>query len=1127
MSKHTHAPNPNSVSEQETLSRLNARIAELEAENSALRARFGFLAPSSTLQNAEPDIPEDIRHASHERLVCLARYMPALIWETNARGETTFFNAQWVEFTGHTEQEHYADVWKEAIHPDDVQRCETAFNTALKDQTSYEVEYRMRNRQGEYRWLLERGAPAFSPQGEFLGMVGSDTDVTELKQIEIALRNSQAELEKAYQRQRETLRYQRALLDIERELTRCTDFDDLCYRAVALARSKLGIDRASLWFYDREGERMRGSFGVDEMGNIRDERERSHSVQPGDFLLAMMDNQCLFRHRQGAPLLNHQSEVIGNGETFDVALWDGEQVLGVLVTDNLFSAKPFTLAQREILALYGAALGSLCARLRALLALCAEEKKYQTLVENLPDTIARFDRNLRYCYVSPAAKRHSGVSNEDYSGRTDRELGLPGEIADGWEAALRQVFETGQKGMFEWELETRIVPEFAPDGNVETVLTISRDVRERRKMEAALRESEQKFRSVVENIGEGVVILEDDGAIVYANQRVEEITGFSVESLIGHNALEVIIAAEHRDEYRAHYRDRDKNKIETCQVEIAHKEGRRVHALCTLGPNRRADGGLCGTVAALTDISDRVKAEQSLREIQAYQELILNTAPISLFLLREEDKVGAAWMSRSVEKVTGFPPEQFIRSPLWISRIHPEDRDRVLQELHTRREDGHYTSTYRWQVADGSYHWFLERTVEYADQSSTGKTFIGIGLDITEQKQAEELLRRHNQELRTLNRLFRSIQPTMTRREIFEQVARSLKDDAEITVGLLFSCQNADSPLTLELAWGGTVDTTIFEGRTLCDVFGSPENISHAAHCEKRVQELAMCLGWTPARYLYVPFRANDDFLGLLVLCSARPNAFPAETADFYSILGQHIGATLQEARLYSGAQERSIRLQMLTQQLVDIQERERREIAREFHDELGQLITGLRIYLERGLRAVPDDGMSNIRHALVIVNELSDRVRTLVNHLRPPMLDDMGIVQTLYWHLEQFEEQTGIQVLLDANVSAAHLEAGIEITLYRIVQEALTNIARHANVTEATVHLWSDPENVHLEIRDEGEGFSMQQVLSRGLTSGISGMMERARLLGGKLEVVSAPGSGTSILATLPLKGVETTHAH
>ena len=217
-----------------------------------------------------------------------------------------------------------------------------------------------------------------------------------------------------------------------------------------------------------------------------------------------------------------------------------------------------------------------------------------------------------------------------------------------------------------------------------------------------------------------------------------------------------------------------------------------------------------------------------------------------------------------------------------------------------------------------------------------------------------------------------------------------------------------------------------------------------------------------------------------------------------------------------------NIALRALSQRLVDVQEAERRFVARELHDEIGQMVTGLKLLLETSLRPSHADDLQGFEEALQLINELMDRVRRLSIDLRPQMLDDLGLLTALDWHFKRYFKQTGIRVQFKHTPMPDRLGSQLETAVFRIVQEALTNVARHAGVKEVTVRLWKNDERVGIQIEDRGVGFSGSTTLSRQASAGVSGMKERTELLGGDFTLDSSPGHGTCITVELPFPGAQ-----
>lgn len=231
--------------------------------------------------------------------------------------------------------------------------------------------------------------------------------------------------------------------------------------------------------------------------------------------------------------------------------------------------------------------------------------------------------------------------------------------------------------------------------------------------------------------------------------------------------------------------------------------------------------------------------------------------------------------------------------------------------------------------------------------------------------------------------------------------------------------------------------------------------------------------------------------------------------------------AEVKNARLLAQVRHSREQLQALSQRLLEIQEAERRYLACELHDEIGQILTGLKLTLAMATGTETGALNSRLRAAQATVDDLILRVRELSLDLRPAMLDKLGLLHTLLWHFGRYTAQTKVQVnFKQTGLEGQRWRPAVETAVFRIVQEALTNVARHAQVQQVAVRIWLARGILNVQIEDQGLGFDVQT--SPPTSSGLAGMRERVTALGGQLTIESAPGCGTCILAKVPLRGQE-----
>jgi len=226
----------------------------------------------------------------------------------------------------------------------------------------------------------------------------------------------------------------------------------------------------------------------------------------------------------------------------------------------------------------------------------------------------------------------------------------------------------------------------------------------------------------------------------------------------------------------------------------------------------------------------------------------------------------------------------------------------------------------------------------------------------------------------------------------------------------------------------------------------------------------------------------------------------------------------LNEAKL----QQYSERLKHLSQQLMNAQEVERRTVACELHDEIGQALTAAKINMDSLKRmGIAPQVAAQIDDTTCIIGHTLQLVRNLSLDLRPSILDDLGLIPALRWYINRQAERAGFTAQFSSVVFNERLPAELEITCFRVVQEAVTNIVRHAHAHRVSIELRNDQHKLHLMIQDDGKGFDVDAArknAASGQSLGLLGMQERVLLVDGELNIQSEPGKGTTVLVYFPI---------
>lgn len=378
--------------------------------------------------------------ASEERFRSLSTSAPLAICQTNADGLCLYTNARWTEMSGLSLNESLGDGWLKVLHPDDRPALLAAWERYLQGEPSFFHEFRIINTRGEIRWISARNAPIRSATGEITGHVGTKEDITDRKQTEAALLESQAQL-------------QRQLVEIE-----------TIYQSAPIGLNVLDRDlrfvRINQHLAEMNGLPIEAHLGRtiwDVLPNLADQAEQ--------LLLHILDT--------GEPLLNVEIRGETPAQPGVERIWleqfwplkSGDRIIGIsTVCEEITDRKRLETELQQ------------------------RERQFATLVENLPDVIVRLDRQLRYLYVSPNTEQESGFSPEAMLGKTIWELDLPSDLCQSLVTSCQQAFETGQGQTIELCFEdrqylVRLIPERDAQGEIISLIGISENITEKKKLE--------------------------------------------------------------------------------------------------------------------------------------------------------------------------------------------------------------------------------------------------------------------------------------------------------------------------------------------------------------------------------------------------------------------------------------------------------------------------------------------------------------------------------------------------------------------------------------------------------------------------------------------------------------------
>jgi len=509
--------------------------------------------------------------------------------------------------------------------------------------------------------------------------------------------------------------------------------------------------------------------------------------------------------------------------------------------------------------------------------------------------------------------------------------------------------------------------------------------------------------------------------------------------------------------------------------------------------------------------------------------------------------VSATWLSRSAEMLTGENLFQLL-TPAGIpirEWVHEVVSKNIIYESDSRFEK----------------RFIHVRLIPITDGDKVTRLIV-IGQDITKHKQAEDQVREFTEQMdqkvreRTaqLEALNKKLTEDRQRAELLANLSQHLIQDTQDYSHLLEHITNEISKMIGDtclialffsdltvmevkaisdrdlqilprqrkqlLNRAISVETNVIASHILKGERFSAEKITREKGVDLFPPEIAGLLGQSGITALEVfPLHSSDQPLGMLAIARQYGDSYTKDDVSFVGSLASPIALAIQNARLFAQLSESQDELRGLSQQLVQIQENQFSYLAEELHDRVGQDMTAININLNilRTLlpKSIPNDVILRLADMENLVNESVKRMRTLMAEFRPPMLDRYGLAAALYWYSEQFHTRTKIKINInDRYMKNTRLPAEIEMALFRIVQEALNNVAKHAKATQVDIELFEENGKVMMAVTDNGIGFDTKnQDAKSPVHWGLALMQERARAINGEFLLRSVPGQGTQIV--------------
>jgi PAS domain S-box-containing protein len=655
---------------------------------------------------------------------------------------------------------------------------------------------------------------------------------------------------------------------------------------------------------------------------------------------------------------------------------------------------------------------------------------------------------------------------------------------------------------------------------VERQHQVETQLQEKQLAEESLRQSEALYRGIARSIpGGGVYVVDKDFRYLVAEGPVTEAFGLSREILEGRTVSEAFPkeAAE-----RMEARLQRNFAGETVDFETEHN-GRFYWS--QQAPMIDASGSVENAIIMTIDITERKQVEEALRRSEERFARFMQQLPGLAWIKDREGRY--VYANAAAEKAFKAPREKLYgRTDEEIFPAEFAAQYRKNDELALMDEKG-VQVTETLEHENGVLHYSLVSKFPIPGPDGSTTLIGGTAFDITERKQAEEALRESEERFRALLR---------------QATAGIVRKDAEgrflfVNQAFCNMLGYTESELLGTTVWDFTHPDDLEENKKLYDrtmMEGIPFKL------EKRLIREDGTIVWVDVSVSPIMDAAGkpQSAVAVEVDISRRKQAEEAlqqlnlqlenrvekRTVELQAVNQSLRDEIAERLKVEDALHESRKRLQILSQRLVDVQEEERRAIARELHDRVGQSLSALNINLVILDNQISNHATQQIRtrmdDSIQLVSETITLVRDVMSDLRPPVLDDYGLEAALQSHVDAFKSRHGIDVQFEkSDQPIPRLGPSIEMTFLRIAQEALINVARHAKAEKVSLSLTRDEKVVRLVVQDNGSGITSWHEANRPGSHGLTIMRERAEAFGGNLKVSSVPGNGTKIEASIPIE--------
>src|SRR5215203_1277399 len=665
------------------------------------------------------------------------------------------------------------------------------------------------------------------------------------------------------------------------------------------------------------------------------------------------------------------------------------------------------------------------------------------------------------------------------------------------------------------------------EGKLRGFSVVTHDITEKKEAERHPEEAEDRLRTLVEHVPAITYTGEvgGDHALAYVSPQIEEVLGFSPREVTADPDLWTHMLHPHDRRWvlAEERRTGETGDPFALEYRMFARNGRVVWLRDEAMLVRDEEGSPLRWQGFMLDVTKRKKAEEKLRESEELYRNVVEQAAENIFVLVPfTGRILQA--NASFHQSLGYEAEELRR--LTIYDIVADDKETIDRNIHRVMEEGRLSiGERRYRRKDGT---LIDVEVSAGAIAYGGRPALCVvAHDVTQRKEAEEALRRSLDNLLALYETGQILSSSLEGEEIGSRLLEGVRRVSNLTAAVI-SIPDEKGELSIWRSSG--LDGSWRRVRLTPEALSARRKVLETKEHELLKLSRPEDPQGEQLVSLYLPLLVRDRLVG--VLEAYGPEALGEEGAETLYSLANQAAIALENAGLYAELAESENQLKRLVGKLIMAQEEERRRVAYDVHDGLAQTAAAAHQHLQAFARHNPpgsEGGREELDETLELVREVVGEARQVIYDARPTVLDDYGLPSAVRLQVDTLRSE-GLEVGFEEALGDGRLPPEVETTLFRVAQEALTNVRKHARASVVHVVLDRPGTGVRLQVTDDGRGFVPEEspkTNGPGERVGLSGMRERLALLGGRFELMSEPGTGTTLKAEveLPTKREDSGH--